>query len=225
MSAAKPLSRMRRAIAKSMTLSATIPQFNIEMTLNTQLLSRAREEIPPTERPSYTDTLVASVAQALRTHRSINATFSEEGIVEHREVNVALATALEDGLISPVIRAADEQTIAELARERGRLVKAAHAGTLSPEELLSATFTLSNLGPFGVRRFAALVVPPQAAILAAGSMESETIVLCLSADHRAVDGAPAARFLRQVKSQLEDEDWIARLLRGQRPAPLEARER
>jgi pyruvate dehydrogenase E2 component (dihydrolipoamide acetyltransferase) len=218
----KPLTRMRRAIAKTMTLSANIPQFTIEMTLDARLLARARAELAQTQRLSYTDALVASVAQALRAHGALNATFSDEGIIEHEEVNVALAVALDDGLIGPVIAKADQRTVAEIAAERGRLLAAARAGSLTPDDLLSATFTISNLGPFGVRRFNALVVPPQAAILAIGSMEEEAIVLSLSVDHRAVDGAPAARFLLQVRQQLEDAAWVDRLLASERPIPSEA---
>jgi pyruvate dehydrogenase E2 component (dihydrolipoamide acetyltransferase) len=225
MTETKPLSRNRRAIAKAMTLSASIPQFTIEMTLEVDVLSRLRSEIDPPARPSYTDALVASVAQALRVHPSLNATFTSEGIIEHEEIGLALATALEDGLISPVISKADEQTILQLAAARGALVEAARAGALKPHELLSATFTISNLGPFGVRRFGALVVPPQAAILAVGSLEAKTIVLSLSVDHRAVDGVPAARFLRHVKDQLENAEWVSRLLAGERPSPLEAPDR
>ncbi len=205
-----PLTRMRRAIVKSMSHSAAVPQFGIEMDLDASQLVAARAQV----RFSYTDALTASVAQALRDHPAVNASYTDEGIVLHDEVNVALALALDDGLISPVIARADERTLAELAAERRRLTEAAREGKLTPAEVLSATFTISNLGPLGVRRFRALVVPPQAAILAVGNMEQETIVLSLSVDHRPLDGAPAARFLGQVKRQLEDPAWIERLVAG-----------
>jgi pyruvate dehydrogenase E2 component (dihydrolipoamide acetyltransferase) len=221
MTEAKPLTRMRRAIAKSMTLSAAVPQFGIEMTLDAAALSAARARRDIVARPSYTDALVASVAQALRDHPAMNASYVEDGILEHEDVNVALAVALDEGLISPVIVHADRRTVTELAAERSRGVEAAKAGTLKPQDVLSATFTVSNLGPFGVRRFRALVVPPQAGILAVGSMERETIVLSLSVDHRVLDGAPAARFLRQVKLQLEDPAWLERLTADQLPRAVE----
>ena len=210
----QPLSRMRKAIAKAMAVSATIPQFAVEMELGVGALAAAREAIAGERRPSYADALTASVARALRDHPGINASFTEEGIVVHEDVNVALAVALEGGLISPVILAADKRSIAELAAERVRLTAAAKAGTLTPEEILSATFTISNLGPLGVRRFNGLVVPPQAGILAVGAIEGGRMALTLSVDHRLVDGAPAALFLGQVRSQLEDEAWIGELFAG-----------
>jgi pyruvate dehydrogenase E2 component (dihydrolipoamide acetyltransferase) len=144
-------------------------------------------------------------------HPDVNASYTDDGIVRHEQRNVAVAVALDGGLISPVIAGADTLTLAELGAERVRLTAAANAGTLTPEEVLSATFTISNLGPLGVRRFNALVVPPQAAILAVGALERDSIALTLSSDHRVLDGAPAALFLGQVRDQLEDEAWLERL--------------
>jgi pyruvate dehydrogenase E2 component (dihydrolipoamide acetyltransferase) len=202
---------MRRAIVKAMSASAAIPQFAIEMSLDVTRLRAARERTPADSRPSYVDALVASVARALVDHPDVNASFTEDGIVRHEDRNVALAVALDGGLISPVIVRADTLTLAELTAERVRLTAAARAGTLAPEEVLSATFTVSNLGPLGVRRFNALVVPPQAAILAVGSLDGNSIALTLSSDHRLVDGAPAALFLGEVRDQLEDAAWLERL--------------
>ncbi|MFN8218249.1 MAG: 2-oxo acid dehydrogenase subunit E2 [Solirubrobacterales bacterium] len=210
----QPLNRMRKAIVKAMSVSATIPQFAVEMELDVGALAAAREAIARERRPSYADALTASVARALRERPGINASFTEEGIVEHDDVNVALAIALEGGLISPVIAAADKRSISELAAERVRITTAAREGTLKPEEILSATFTISNLGPLGVRRFNGLVVPPQAGILAVGAIEQGRMALTLSVDHRLVDGAPAAEFLGQVRSQLEDEAWLGELFAG-----------
>jgi pyruvate dehydrogenase E2 component (dihydrolipoamide acetyltransferase) len=206
-----PLSRMRKAIAKTMTASAAIPQFAVEMGLDVRPLAAARGQLPAEGRPSVIDALVASCAAALRDRPQINCSFSDEGIVLHEEVNVALALALEEGLISPAIVRADTLSIEQLAAERKRLTAAARAGTLAPEEILSATFTISNLGPLGVRRFNALIVPPQAAILAVGGIEGEVMSLSLTVDHRPIDGAPAAEFLGQVRSQLEDESWLGAL--------------
>lgn len=208
MSEAQPLTRMRRAIAKAMTASAAIPQFGVEMGLDTRPLARIRDRAPAERRPSFVDALVASCAQALVDHPGINVSFTEEGIVQHENVNVAIALALDEGLISPVISRADTRSIEELAAERKRLTAAAKSGDLTPEEILSATFTISNLGPLGVRRFNALVVPPQAAILAVGAAEGDSMALTLTVDHRPIDGAPAALFLGQVRSQLEDEAWL-----------------
>jgi pyruvate dehydrogenase E2 component (dihydrolipoamide acetyltransferase) len=147
----------------------------------------------------------------LRDHPDLNSSCTDEGILRHDEINVGLAIALDDGLISPAITVADTRPIAELVAERQRITTAAREGTLKPEEILSATFTVSNLGPLGVRRFNALVVPPQVAILAVGTIEDGTMVLNLSVDHRVIDGAPAALFLGQVRGQLEDPDWLGRL--------------
>ena len=205
---AEPLSRMRKAIAKAMSVSATIPQFAVEMSLDVAPLAALRAEIEKERRPSYADALVASVAAALRDHPDLNASFTDAGILRHEEINVALAIAIDAGLISPVVAGADGLSLAEIKAERLRITEAAKAGTLSPEEILSATFTISNLGPLGVRRFNGLVVPPQAGILAVGSIEGGTMVLTLSVDHRLIDGAPAALFLGQVRSQLEDEEWL-----------------
>jgi len=207
----QPLNRMRKAIAKAMSVSATIPQFGVEMELDVGVLAAAREQIAKERRPSYADALTASVARALRDHPWVNASITEEGIVEHEDVNVALAVAIEGGLISPVIVAADTRSISELAAERVRITAAAKEGALKPEEILSATFTISNLGPLGVRRFNGLVVPPQAAILAVGAIEAGRMSLTLSVDHRLIDGAPAALFLGQVREQLEDEAWVGDL--------------
>jgi pyruvate dehydrogenase E2 component (dihydrolipoamide acetyltransferase) len=218
MSPAEPLSRMRKAIARSMSASAAIPQFEVEMDARIGLLKAMREEIRQDRRPSYQDVLVASVAQALHDQPGVNVSFTEDGLVRHEDVNVAFAIALEDGLISPAILAADTLTLDELQAERRRLTAAAKGGVLRPDELLSATFTISNLGPLGVRRFRALVVPPQAAILAVGAVDGDSITLVLSADHRALDGAPAALFLGQVKSQLEDQSWLKRSFAGQAAA-------
>jgi pyruvate dehydrogenase E2 component (dihydrolipoamide acetyltransferase) len=211
MAGAEPLSRMRRAIAKTMTLSAGIPQFGIEMGLDISALAAARERVPAERRPSVVDALVASSARALREHPGINVSFTDEGIVQHEEVNVAIALAVEAGLISPVIERADTLALDRLMAERVRLTESAKAGTLKPQEILSGTFTISNLGPFGVRRFTALVVPPQAAILAVGGVEDGKLALTLSVDHRPIDGAPAALFLAQVRSQLEDPNWLDEL--------------
>jgi pyruvate dehydrogenase E2 component (dihydrolipoamide acetyltransferase) len=218
----EPLSRMRRAIVKAMSASAAIPQFSIEMGLGIARLRAVREQVPADRRPSYVDALVASVARALRDHPSVNASFTDDGIVRHAQRNVALAIALDDGLVSPAIGQADALGIEALAAERRRLTAAAKAGALTPEEVLSATFTISNLGPLGVRRFQALVVPPQAAILAVGGVEQDAMALTLSADHRVLDGAPAALFLGQVRAQLESDVWLQDVFAGlatSRPAP------
>jgi pyruvate dehydrogenase E2 component (dihydrolipoamide acetyltransferase) len=143
----------------------------------------------------------------------VNASFDEDAILQHADVNVGIAVSLDDGLIAPAIRNADRLSLPELKAERVRLTEAAQAGKLTMQEAMSATFTISNLGPLGIRRFRALVVPPQAAILAVGTVAGDgRMSLSLSCDHRVLDGAPAARFLGELTGRLEQPDWVERLL-------------
>lgn len=209
-----PLTRLRRAIAKSMAASAAVPQFTIEYDVPLGPASERRERWRAAGMPvSVADLLTASTARALRAHPRVNASFEGDAILEHQEINIGLAVALDDGLIAPAVRNADRLTLIELAAERRRLTDAATSGALTPEEVLSATFTISNLGPFGVSRFRALVVPPQAAILAVGGTRPDgSITLSLSCDHRVLDGAPAAEFLRDVAGLLAVPDWFDDIL-------------
>ena len=186
-----PLDPMRRAIAELMTLSASVPQFTLEAT--------AAVSSPE----AISDVVVAACARALREHPGLNASFDGDAVVEHEEVNVGIAVSVERGLLVPVIRQADRRSLGELREERERLTAAARDGRPGAADLTGATFTISNLGPLGVERFRALVVPPQAAILAVGAVAGGRLALSLSCDHRVVDGAPAARFLRRVVELLE----------------------
>ena len=206
----RPLSRMRQAIARAMVASAAIPQFTIEMDVSlTRAMAWLDQERATGSGPaSVYDLLVAGVAAGLRAHRLLNSSLAKDGLITHSEVNVGLAVALPDGLVTPSIVRADELSIDRLRAERQRLTDAARSGTLTPEEALSATFTVSNLGPFGVRRFQALVVPPQVAILAVGCIdEHRSVALSLSCDHRVLDGVEAARFLGTVRDFLEGDGW------------------
>ncbi len=169
--------------------------------------------------------MIAAVAGALAAHPDVNASFDDNAVLRHNDVNVAFALALQTGLIAPTILRADKLSVNEIQSERRRLTAAAHEGALKPEELLTATFTISNLGPFGIRRFRALVVPPQAAILAVGELTAaETMSLSLSCDHRVLDGAPAARFLRDVTNALQDSRWITAIIAGAIPSATTAEE-
>jgi pyruvate dehydrogenase E2 component (dihydrolipoamide acetyltransferase) len=195
-----------------MSASAAIPQFTIESDADLRALGVLRDGLGADRRPGYADVLTAACARALLEHPRINASFDGDAIVEHGEVNVGIAIAVEDGLVAPAVMGADTRTIPELAAERRRLTQAAEAGVLTPADLLSATFTISNLGPLGVRRFRALVVPPQAAILAVGRLcDDGRMSLSLSCDHRVLDGAPAARFLADVVARMESTDWVREL--------------
>ncbi len=209
-----PLTLMRRAIVKSMTASAAVPQFTIEFEADLSTLSAIRARLKDARvNLSYTDVLIAASARGLRVHPRLNASFTDEGIVEHAHINVGLAINLPDGLITPAIMDADRLSLSDVAAERDRLTAAASAGTLRPEEVLNTTYTISNFGSLGVRRFQALVVPPQTAILAAGTVtSSEQISLSLSCDHRVIDGMPAALFLRDVVRYLEQPEWVMAVL-------------
>jgi pyruvate dehydrogenase E2 component (dihydrolipoamide acetyltransferase) len=205
-----PLTRMRGAIARAMSASAAVPQFTLESDASLRALRAIRAETGLHEAGvSVTDYLLAACAGALTTHPRLNASFDEDAILEHVPINVAVAVSLDDGLIAPALRDADRLDLRALAAERARLTAAATAGALTPADVLSATFTISNLGSYGVRRFRALVVPPQAAILAVGAATADdAVALSLSCDHRVIDGAPAAIFLGDVVSALESEIWL-----------------
>jgi len=214
-----PLTRLRRAIAKSMTASALVPQFTVEYDVPLGALqSRRAAWRAAGAQVSVADVLTAASARALRAHPGVNASWTDSEILLHPEVNVGLAVALPDGLVAPAVLRADTLDLAGLAAERQRLTAAASAGGLTPDELLSATFTVSNLGPFGVSRFRALVVPPQAAILAVGGLRSDgNLTLALSCDHRVLDGVPGAAFLRDLAHSLTEPAWLDELA-GAAPA-------
>lgn len=207
-----PLSRNRRAIASLMTSSAVIPQFGIDAHVDITNLDALRAH----ERSfSISDAVLRATALALRAHPELNASFDEEAVVRHAHVHLGLGIVGPEGLLVVVVRDADRLSLEELATERARLADAAQAGKLRGEEVLGATFVVSNLGPAGVVRFQALVVPPAAAILAVGAVEDRlrlrdgsverfpSLTLCLSCDHRVVDGLDGARFLQTLSDSLE----------------------
>ena len=209
-----PLTRLRRAVAKSMSVSALVPQFTVEYDVPLgELQWRRRRWKASGADVSVADVLTAATARTLRAHPAVNASWTEGAILQHADVNVGLAIALPDGIVAPAVARADTLHLAELAAERRRLTAAARAGVLTPDELLSATFTVSNLGTFGVSRFRALVVPPQAAILAVGGLRPDgTVTLALSCDHRVLDGAPGAAFLRDLAASLAEPAWLDELV-------------
>ncbi len=204
-----PLTRLRTAVARTVTASAAVPQFTVEYEVDVRGLAemRTRWDSPV----SVTDMVHAATARALRAHPRLNAALTNDGIVEYGSINLGFAIAHpeQDGLLVPAILDADRLSLLELAGRRRALTEAAAGGRLRPADLLSTTFTVSNLGPTGVSRFRALVLPPQAAILAvAGTRSDGTMTLALSCDHRVVDGQPAALFLREVTDRLRDATWM-----------------
>jgi pyruvate dehydrogenase E2 component (dihydrolipoamide acetyltransferase) len=217
--AATPVSPAWRTMAERTLASwTTTPHFAVQREVNAgRLLSwqeRARERTGA--HITVTDLLVRSVAHALRAHPALNRSWSEGGLVAHPSIGVGLAVALDDGLVVGVIHDADTLDLSALAARREDLVTRAREGRLQPADVQGGTFTLSNLGMYGVDAFSAIINPPQAAILAVGRIVERVLpvggmaavqpalTLTLSCDHRAVDGARAGTFLRTVAETLEE---------------------
>ena len=216
------LGRIGHAMAERMAASWTAaPHFYLEAEVDMSEAGRLRDRLEasslPGFKPSYTAIVVLMVARALRQHPRVNASFVDGRLRLHEEVNVGVALASPEGLIVPVIRRADARSLAEIAKELDDLRAKAERLRFKPEELSGGTFTVSNLGMFGVDRFHAVLNPPEAAILACGriarrvvelaegKIESRPLMsLALSVDHRALDGVVAARFLSHVQACLEN---------------------
>lgn len=218
-----PLTPMRRMIAERMTRSKqTAPHFYVSIDVDMSAIgeartARAKNASRPV--PSINDFILIATARVLRAFPPLNASFTDRGLTLHSEINLGMAVALEDGLVVPVIRRADELTLEEIARRSRELADKAQTRKLLPSDYQSGTFTVSNLGMFGVDHFVAIINPPEVGILAAGQVRPRVVVheggfaarpimtLTLSADHRAVDGAIAARFLGRLKETLENGPW------------------
>jgi pyruvate dehydrogenase E2 component (dihydrolipoamide acetyltransferase) len=216
----EPLSSLRRTIARRLTEAWQAPAFQIsmsaDMTRARDLHRRLVELAAEGPKPTLTDVLTKACAAALMRHRAVNALFVGDAIERHPSADIGLAVAIPDGLVVPVVRGCERLTIAQLAAARTDLVGRARDGKLRQEDLEGGTFTISNLGMYGVEQFVAVLNPPQAAILAVGAVEerpaarNEALVILplmtmtLACDHRALDGATASDFLRTVKSFLEE---------------------
>jgi pyruvate dehydrogenase E2 component (dihydrolipoamide acetyltransferase) len=213
------LSTLRKTIARRLTEAWTVPAFQISMSADmtkSQELRALLVDRHPQERPTVTDVLTRVCAIALMRHPAVNATFAGDAIDLHPAANVGLAVATDRGLVVPVINGADSRTVAGIAAVRADLVGRARDGKLTAEDLEGGTFTISNLGMYGVEQFIAVLNPPQAAILAVGAIEDRPVAregrlvvrpmmtMTLTCDHRTIDGATAADFLRTVKDFLEE---------------------
>ncbi len=216
-----PLSQTRKTIARRLTEAWQAPVFQLtvsaDMTRTLELRERLVERLAEGQtKPTVSDLLTKVCAAALVRHRAVNAHFTGETIRRFPSAHVGIAVAAPNGLIVPVIRDADRRTIQEIAAARADLVGRARDGKLQLADLEGGTFTISNLGMFGIEQFVAVLNPPQAAILAVGSSEQRPVardgevvvrpmlVLTLTCDHRAIDGADGADFLRTVKELLEE---------------------
>ena len=205
-------SRLRRATIKVVERSVEVPQFALQRPVPLPPLRafRAKRKSEGLD-GSVVDMISAASAHALREHPDVNASYAAGEIILHRPVNLGHVVATDDGLTVPCVRDADHLSLADLAARRRDLDARARTGKLHPAELYDATFTLSNLGPFGVRSFQALVLPPQAAILAVGAPYGDEITLTLTVDHRVLDGVPAARFLATIADRLAEPTWMTHL--------------
>ena len=214
-----PLSMMRKTIAKRLLESkTTIPHFylTIEMNMKRAIDFRVSlNEITGTK-ISYNDIVMKAVALALRENPKANSSFMGDKIIQHGRIDVSVAVSVEEGLITPVIRNTDQKTLTEISSETKDLAKRAREGKLKPEEFTNGTFTVSNLGMYDVENFAAIINPPEGAILAVGSIVEKPIVengqivvghtmkVTMSCDHRVVDGAIGAQFLQSFKRIIEN---------------------
>lgn len=215
--AAPPLSSVARLMAERTTQSwTTVPHFFVMREIDASGLNQAKEKFSRTAAGSggtkitHTDLLVSLVARALEKHPRLNASWNGQAIELHDEINIGLAMAVEDGVVTGVIRNANKANIEEIARQRSDLADRARSGHLRPNDISGATFTISNLGMYRVNAFTAIIVPPQAAILAVGEISDRVIALegkpavrpmislTLSCDHRVVDGARGAEFLQAL---------------------------
>ena len=213
------LSQMRKAIARRMTqANAEIPHFYLGIVVDMDNIVAMREQLGaalPDAKISYNDFVVLACARALAAHPEINAYWNGETIVVRGEVHVGIAVAVDDGLVVPVIRNTDRRSLRDIAAMARDLGTRARSKKLAPPEMSGSTFSVSNLGMFGIESFAAVVNPGEGAILAVGSILDEAIVkdgavtigkrmrVTLSCDHRVMDGASAARFLGTLRQMLE----------------------
>ena len=220
-----PHSSMRKVIARRLSESkSTIPHFYVAMdieidallALGTDLTARGPKDVPGGFRITVNDLIIKAVAVALRRHPKVNASWTDEAMVMYDDVDISVAVAIADGLITPIIRRADQKGLATISAEMRDLATRAKAGKLKPEEFQGGGFSISNMGMFGVSGFSAIINPPQAAILAVasgqkrpvvkdGALAVATVMTCtLSADHRVIDGALGAAFMAELKRIIED---------------------
>jgi pyruvate dehydrogenase E2 component (dihydrolipoamide acetyltransferase) len=227
----RPLSMMRKTIARRLSeAKREIPHIYLTIDVDAAPISRLREQInadiaasaprtdgdaKPPLKVSINDLVIKACAIALGRVPDCNASFTPEAIVVHRRVDISVAVAIPDGLITPVVRNADKKSIVAISQEVRELAGRAKAKKLRPEEITDGTFSISNLGMFGIDSFSAVINPPEGAILAVGRIRDEPVVwegavvagqrlaMTLSCDHRVIDGAVGAKFLAELRSLIE----------------------
>lgn len=214
-----PLSPMRKAVGSRLQQSKSyIPHFYVRQEIDAEPLFLIREQLKETNiKLSVNDFIIRASALALRAHPSVNTGFNSvsQSIIFFKTIDISVAVSVEGGLITPIIRHADFKNLGQISVEVKELAGRAKTGKLEPQEYKGGSFTVSNLGMFGVTEFAAIINPPQAAILAVGGIEEcvrmkngkaaagKRMTMTISADHRVIDGAEAAKFLKTVQKYLE----------------------
>jgi pyruvate dehydrogenase E2 component (dihydrolipoamide acetyltransferase) len=217
-----PLSQMRKTIAKRLAMSiGPIPTFYLTVEVDMSQLQGARERVNARleaqgTKVSINDFIIKATAVALRQHPEINAQWTDTAVRRFNRVHIGVAVAVEDGLITPVVRDADQLGVAEISNQVRELAKRARDRKLQPDEYTGATFSVSNLGMFGIDEFTAIINPPEAAILAVGRVEDKVVAqfgeirteprmrVTMSCDHRVIDGATGAKFLQTLRQYLEE---------------------
>jgi pyruvate dehydrogenase E2 component (dihydrolipoamide acetyltransferase) len=220
----EPMSEMRRVIARRLVTSiGPVPHFFLTTEIEMDKVAEMRNSIKaldPELKISVNDIIIKVAAAALIEHPQVNASFQEKTIRYYERADIGVAVAIEDGLITPVIRSADRKSLSQIATEVRELAERARSRRLKPEEYTGATFSISNLGMFGITEFTAVINPPEAAILAVGEMKPVPVVrdgevsvrqimrVTMSCDHRVIDGATGAKFLQTFKRILENPLYL-----------------
>lgn len=220
----EPLSPIRKVIAQRLQESKTfIPHFYCTQEIQCGKMVSLREELASAGlKVSFNDLVVRASALALREHPNVNSGFNStnQSLIRFKTIDISIAVSMESGLITPIVRHADFKNLGQLSSEMKSLANRARQGKLAREEYVGGSFTISNLGMFGISEFFAIINPPQAAILAVGGIEERPIVsngqivagktmrLTLSADHRVIDGADAAKFLKTLQKYLENPSLL-----------------
>jgi pyruvate dehydrogenase E2 component (dihydrolipoamide acetyltransferase) len=220
----EPASQIRQTIAKRLVTSlGPVPHFFLTTDIEMDRAAEMRKGInalDPDLKISINDIIIKVVAAALIQHPEVNASFQEKIVRYYEQADIGVAVAIEDGLITPVVRAADQKSLSQIAAEVRELAERARSKRLKPEEYTGATFSISNLGMFGIDEFTAVINPPEGAILAVGAMTAKPVVreneivirqmmrVTMSCDHRVIDGATGARFLQTFKKILENPLYL-----------------
>ena len=218
-----PLTQIRKTIAKRLAASlGPIPHFFLTTEVDMERASEAREALnkqlgdQEEGKVSFNDIIIKATAHALTKHPACNAWFQEDHIRYWHEMHIGMAVAVEDGLITPVIRNAERKSLADIGREAKELAERARSRRLQPSEYTGSTFSVSNLGMFDIDQFTAVINPPEAGIIAVGSIVQKPVVvdgqltprrrvrITMSCDHRVIDGATGAAFLKTLKQMLEN---------------------